>query len=626
MKLFRRMLGYLRRYRLSVALSVVCMIGFVIFSTFSITLIMPLLDSLFGTKIGLISTVSAPAESSGFGDIMNHLRGGLFRIMNHYLIGSTNAETLWRLCLMLFVCFVVKNIFSFGQVFFGSTVEQGMMRDIRRDFFAHLQGISLDFYHREKVGNLVSRLTNDVAVINYFVTAVISSFSRDPFLLLGYLLLMLVLSWKLTLFALLVVPFLGGVMALVGDAIRKYTIRSQQKLAEISAIAFESLSGIRVVKAFGAEHYLSGRFMAEVERNRTAMLKRSWAGGLSSPANEILGVTTGVLILWFGGNEVLRASGGLTGGGFMLFLFAMFSTIAPLKSLGQLWANAKQGMAAADRVFQILDQDHAIKDRPLAKQLAGVGNGIRFEDVWFRYNENRWVLREINATLQPGKMVALVGPSGAGKSTLADLLLRFYDPQKGRITIDGVDLRDIELASLRQHLAVVTQELVLFHDSVRNNIIFGMPNVTQERLRAALQAANADDFVRELPEGLDTVIGDRGTKISGGQRQRLAIARAILRDSPILVLDEATSSLDTESERLVQESMERLVQRRTALVIAHRLSTIQHADEIWVMDQGGIIGTGPHAGLLDSCPLYRKLYENQFRSDNSSEPTALSAL
>ncbi len=616
MTLFLRMMRYLRHYRAAVALSVVCMMGFVVFSTFSITLVMPFLDFLFGTKLAFLSAADKVPASTGFGGAMANLRVLLFKAIDQNLLAATKEQTLWRLCLLLFFSFLLKNIFSFGQVFFGSLMEQGMMRDLRRDLFEHIEGISLDFFHREKVGNLVSRLTNDVAAINYFITAFVNTFSRDPFLLLSYLVLMFILSWKLTLFALLVVPLLGAVMALVGNAIRKYTLRSAQKMAEISSIAFEGLSGIRVVKAFGSERHMLGRFMNEVERNRTAMLKRAWASGLSSPANEFLGVTTGVLILWFGGSEVLKGTSGLSGGGFMLFLFAMFSTIQPIKSIGQLWANAKQGLAAAGRVFQLLDVKHTIADAPNAVRLTGLDKAIQFENVWFRYDPDRWVLKDVSATLRKGQVVALVGPSGAGKSTMADLLLRFYDPSEGRILVDGTDLRRIELASLRQHLSVVTQEMVLFHDSVRNNILFGLSRIGEGRLEAALQAANADDFVQQLPQGVDTVIGDRGLKISGGQRQRLAIARAILRDSPILVLDEATSSLDTESERLVQDSMDRLMKNRTVLVIAHRLSTIQHADEIWVINQGRIVGIGTHPNLLENCPLYRRLYENQFRPED----------
>jgi subfamily B ATP-binding cassette protein MsbA len=595
---------------------------YVVFSALSITLILPFLDNIFTPQSShtemvtsnplrqASSSVSVLSWENKIQEIRDRFKQKLFTVT----AGGSKKETLYRLCILLFFGFLIKNIFSFGQGFFSARVEQGVMRDLRQNLFAHLQCVSLDFYHKQKVGILVSRVTNDVSVINASITAVINSFSRDPFLILIYLTLMFLMSWKLTLLSLIIVPLFGLIIAWIGSSIKKYSIRSQERMADMASILIEGLSGIRIIKAFSAEKHVLIRFMKEADRNRIAMTKKAWAGNASSPLNEILGVSAAILILWVGGQEMIKGSSGMSAGSFFLFLFAMFSIIQPLKYLSQVWVSFKEGSAAAERIFSVLDVRPGIVNSEKAVEIPVFKKEIRFEDVGYAYEEKRWVLQEISGVIPFGSVIALVGPSGAGKSTLADLLIRFYDPQKGRITLDGTDLREIRLESLRKLISVVTQETILFHDTIWNNIVFGMEIKDVLQVKAAAKAANADDFISTMPKGYETVIGDRGVKLSGGQRQRLAIARAILRDPPIVILDEATSSLDTESERLVQESLDRLMHNRTVFVVAHRLSTIVHADEIWVMEEGKITGRGTHHELLSQSERYKRLYEMQFKA------------
>ncbi|HID94734.1 MAG TPA: ABC transporter ATP-binding protein, partial [Candidatus Latescibacteria bacterium] len=400
----------------------------------------------------------------------------------------------------------------------------------------------------------------------------------------------------------------------IGLKLRKYSARSQERMAEVTSVLQETIFGIRVVKAFAMERFELRRFRKGTRNYFRTVLKRIRVGRLASPLTELLATAVGLVVLVYGGNQVLKGDL-LSPEEFIIFLIALFSMISPLKNLGQANARIQEGLAAGERIFEVLDTRPSITDSPDAVTIDKVREGIRFIDLSFRYDTGDVVLDHINLDIKVGEVVAIVGPTGSGKSTLVDLIPRFYDPWRGRVEIDGIDIRKIKLGSLRRLLGIVTQETILFNDTVRNNIAYGSPEIPEEKVIRAARAANAHDFISRLPQGYDTLIGERGVRLSGGERQRIAIARAILKDPPILIFDEATSALDTESEMLVQEAIERLMKGRTSLVIAHRLSTVQNASRIIVLDHGRIIQEGRHQELLNQPGLYRTLYRRQFRDE-----------
>jgi subfamily B ATP-binding cassette protein MsbA len=418
-------------------------------------------------------------------------------------------------------------------------------------------------------------------------------------------------SWKLALLSMVVLPPAALTLAVIGRKMRKRSGQAQERMGDLTGILQESLAGARVVKAFGAEGHESARFRDANQRYFRAFVHLRRVSAAARPLSEYALVAVAVAMMWLGGREIFL-TGTLEPQQFMLFVGALLTTISPIKSLSEVNANVQQGVAAAQRVFRLLDTPPDIVDRPGARRLAQPPERIAFEGVSFEYQADLPVLHGVDLEVQRGEVVALVGSSGAGKSTAMDLLARFYDPTGGRVLIDGADLRDLAVASWRAQLGIVTQETILFHDSIRDNIAYGRPEAGPEAVEAAARAANAHGFIERLPHGYDTVIGDRGARLSGGERQRLAIARALLRNPPVLLLDEATSSLDTESERLVQDALERLMRDRTVLVIAHRLSTVQHADRIVVFEKGRIVASGRHDELIAQGGLYRRLYDLQF--------------
>ena len=492
-------------------------------------------------------------------------------------------------------------------------VEQGIIKHFRDRIYEHLHTLSLSYFHRHQTGHLISRVMNDVTILNEAVNASLIHLLRNPLMVVVYLGILLVLSWKLTLAVLVVFPFGGRLIALIGKKLRKHSLRSQERIADITSVLEETLFGIRVVKAFAMERFEIEKFRKATEHFRRSATKLRRIRRLASPTTEFMGAAIGVMILWIGGRQVL-IGGSLAPEEFMAFLTTMFLMMQPLKSLGNVYSRIKVGIAAGERIFEVLDTPPKLCERKHARAMDTLREDICYRNVWFAYNSEP-VLQDIDLRVKVGEVLAIVGPSGAGKSTLVDLLPRFYDPTQGVITIDGVDLRDLRIADLRRLMGVVTQETILFNDAVRNNIAYGHPEIEDKQIITAAQAANAHDFILDLPQGYETVIGDRGVKLSGGQRQRLSIARAILKNPPILIFDEATSALDSEAEQLVQEAIEHLMQGRTAFVIAHRLSTIQNAHRIIVMDEGRIVQEGTHEALINQKGLYRKLYQMQFGKD-----------
>ena len=614
MKCYLRLLRYLRPYLMRLAVALACMALFAATNFVSLGMISPLMSVLFRGQAGTHPAVTVPVAApvplavAGSGVALPALVSALGE---RWIVRASPLVALERICIMLVVIFVLKNVADYLQAFLMVSIEQGVIRDLRSVLYGHLQELSLSFYHGRRTGMLVSRVTNDMEYLRAALASSISNLVKHGLTLLGALTWVFVTSWQLALLSLLVVPPLGLTLAGVGRKMRKRSGRAQERMADMTAILQESISGVRVVKAFGMEEFERTRFDRANQEFYGAFVHLRRVSAAAQPLSEIAIVLAAVAMLWFGGRQIFT-SHGLSPQSFMLFVGALLTMLSPIKVLAEVNANIQQGVAAAQRVFSMLDTAPAIADRPGAGPLPALADRICYERVSFAYEPGRPVLEEVSFELRRGEVVALVGSSGAGKSTLMDLLARFYEPSGGRITLDGVDLRDGTVASLRAQLGIVTQETILFHDTVRANIAYGLADASEESVQAAAAAAHAHDFIRGLPKGYDTVIGERGVKVSGGERQRLAIARALLKNPPILLLDEATSSLDTESERLVQEALERLMHDRTVLVIAHRLSTVQHADRILVLEQGGVVESGTHGELMECNGVYRRLYDLQF--------------
>jgi ATP-binding cassette, subfamily B, bacterial MsbA len=514
--------------------------------------------------------------------------------------------------LLIVAVFLFRASMSFGQSYLMEWIGQRIIADIRSQLNAHFQRLSLSFYNRTPTATLLSRMTNDVELMRSALTDAVASVMKDFTSLLALLVVAFVMDWRLALIAFIAFPLTVAPILRASRRLRKYTRRGQVTLGNLATLLQETIQGNRVVKAFGMEDYEVRRFDEESDRLVALYMRAARIKAFTTPMMEVLASFGIAGVVWFGGQSVM--AGARTPGSFMAFLTALLLLYDPFKGLTKTNNVVQQGLAAAARIFEMLDVPSEIVERPGAVALGEFRERIRFDDVSFRY-EAEPVLREIRLDIRRGEAVALVGRSGSGKSTLADLIPRFYDVTEGAITIDGHDVRDLTLPSLRSQIAVVTQFTFLFNDTVRNNIAYGDVGTSMERIEAAARAANAHEFVTELPQGYDTVIGELGIKLSGGQRQRLAIARALLKNAPILILDEATSALDNESERLVQEAIERLMAGRTTLVIAHRLSTIRTATRIAVLERGRIVEEGTHAELLARGGEYRRLYDLQFRDE-----------
>ncbi len=612
----RLVLRFLRPYVGRLAVSVVCMVFFSLLSGATLGMISPFARALFHPETLTQEASALPSEAplplvSGAQKWIQEAKTRVLGLLG----GPTPYATLQRVCAAALLLFLVKALFWYAQAYLFATVEQGLVRDMRTALYGHIHELSLSFFHSRRTGDLVSRLTNDVGLVRTMVRGVMRDLLQQVFELIVYLVIVFWASWQLALFSLAIFPPIMFVVARIGRRLRRQSTRAQERMADINSTAQERIAGIRLVKASHTASDEVTRFASLSDAYYRAMLRMVRLSQLSGPLAEFLGALGAMTVLLFGGKLVL-ADGALSADRFLVFLAALLSTMSPVKAISKVHNEVQEGLAGAERVAQILRERPEVTDRPGARVVTDVREGIRFEDVHFHYAGDRGAaLRGVSFTIPAGEITAVVGPSGAGKSTVADLLVRFYDPTSGSILLDGVDLRDISIASLRALTGVVSQETVLFHDTIEANIAYGCPQATRAQIEEAARTANIHDFIVSLPQGYATTVGERGIQLSGGQRQRIAIARALLRSPKILVFDEATSSLDSESERLVQEAMSRLMAHRTCLVIAHRMSSVQGAHQIIVMDEGMIVERGTHEELLERRGLYWKLYQYQFNGE-----------
>lgn len=605
LQLMRRFVSPYKKY---IGWAILLNILSAVFNVFSFTLIAPMLNILF--KTGKDQTVYSLMEW-GSGSIKDVAENNFYYYVTHIIQDYGPGTTLLFLGLFLAFMTMLKTSCYFGSSAVMIPLRTGVVRDIRIMVYDKVMRLPLGFFSEERKGDIIARMSGDVGEVENSITSSLDMLMKNPILIISYFTTLLIMSWQLTLFTVLVLPGMGWIMGKVGKKLKRQSLEAQGKWSDTMSQLEETLGGLRIIKAFVAEDKMVQRFVRCSNELRDATNKVAMRQALAHPMSEFLGTILIVIVLWFGGTLILGQTSSITASGFIVYMAILYSVINPLKDFAKAGYNIPKGLASMERVDKILKAENKIKEVANPKPLKGLNDKIVFNDISFSYDGNREVLKHVNLTVPKGKTIALVGQSGSGKSTLVDLLPRYHDVQEGDITIDGVSIRDVRIADLRGLIGNVNQEAILFNDTFFNNIAFGVENATMEQVIEAAKIANAHDFIMEKPEGYNTNIGDRGGKLSGGQRQRISIARAILKNPPILILDEATSALDTESERLVQEALERLMKTRTTIAIAHRLSTIKNADEICVLYEGEIVERGRHEELLELDGYYKRLNDMQ---------------
>lgn len=611
---YRRILHLASRYRGHALANIGFNALYAIFSLFSLLMVIPFLQVLFGT-------VTVPESEPAFAWTRESISGTFNYRFGQYVDASGETAGLILVCTVVVVVFLLRNATRYAAMYFLAPLRNGVTRDLRRQLYQRILHLPLGWFSEKRKGDVLARMTSDVTEVEWSIMNTLEAAFREPLLIGFFLAAMLTISPQLTLFVFVLLPLTGLVIGGLGKSLRKPSRAAQERLGDLLSLIEETLGGMRIVKGFGAETQQTQRFedgTSALYREQTRALRRK---DMASPLSEFLGIGVVAVVLWFGGRLVL--DGSFAPEVFIGYILIFANLLNPAKAFANAYANIQRGIASMERLETLLDAPAELSTPPSADASAAgsastrpalkLDQSIQFEQVGFAYQDERPVLKSINLTLRKGEVVALVGPSGAGKSTMADLLPRFFSPTSGRITVDGRDTETMPLDALRGLFGIVTQDAILFHDTVFQNIAFGMPegSATREAVVQAAKVANAHGFIEDLPNGYDTIIGDRGHTLSGGQRQRLTIARAVLRDPQVLILDEATSNLDTESERLVQDALQHLMQGRTALVIAHRLSTVQHADRIVVLQAGRIVEEGQHSTLMEQAGAYRKLVDLQ---------------
>tara|TARA_Y100000782_G_scaffold8160_1_gene9348 strand:+ start:185 stop:2020 length:1836 start_codon:yes stop_codon:yes gene_type:complete len=605
--IYKRLFKLVIKYWPFLVVSTLTAFIYVLLNTISIWLTASLINNILSDFNKLVGEQFQFASSSSL-----TLNEKLKYWTNGLILRDTAKDTLQILCVSILIIFILKNVFLYLKNIMLTIVQFRLITELRNKLYVHFHKLSLSFFNQHKSGELTSIVVNDVANMRQALTTSFQRIFVEPINIIAFSVLLFIISWKLALIAITIIPLAGLVIVNISRSIRRKSRRTAVKIAGITNIITETLTSMRVVKAFAMEDYEVSRFTKETKNYYNLIFRRARLRSLAPPITEIMGVFIGVALLWVGGTEVLSAQG-LTSEDFIRFILIMFSALQPIRSLSNVFAEIQVGAASAERVFGILDTEPAILDSDEVIEDVAFNESVTFDHVFFQYDDGDvQVLQDISFSLNKGSVVALVGVSGAGKSTTADLIPRFFEPTEGAVQLDGVDIRKFKTRALRQLMGIVTQETILFNDTISGNIAYGKQDIPIERIRKAAAAANALEFIDKLPEGFDTIIGEKGVRLSGGQRQRLAIARALFKDPPILILDEATSSLDIESEKKVQEAMDRLMKDRTVLVIAHRLSTIVNADNIIVLDGGKIVETGTHEQLLGQNGIYKNLYNVQF--------------
>jgi len=606
MHYFKQIIQFALPYKGYAILNVICNVFYALFSALSFVALIPMLDVLFKREESM--PISEKPIYSGLGNLKDYFQDSLSYRVNEFAQDDASRALLVVIGLVI-ILFLLKNLFSYLAMYFITFLRNGVLKDLRNALYKKTVELPISFFSEKRKGDIMARLGTDVLEIQHSFLSILELFFREPLTILFTIIMMLLISAKLTLFVFIFIPISGIIISRIGKSLKKHSDRVQQEQGTFLSILEETLGGLKVIKGFNAESIFGTKFEDSTNKffkysNR--LLNRQ---NLASPTSEFLGISVIAILLWYGGRMVL-IDGSLDGSSFIAYMGLAYNILTPAKAISKASYSVKKGNAAAERVLEILNTNSPLTDQLDAKTINAFNNAIALNNVSFKY-EDDLVLKNFSINVSKGKSIALVGQSGSGKSTIANLITRFYDVNEGSITIDDQDIRSVTKHSLRNLMGLVTQDSILFNDSVKNNILLGNASATEDDVIEALKIANAWEFVKDLPNGIETNIGDSGNKLSGGQKQRLSIARAVLKNPPIMILDEATSALDTESERLVQVALENMMKNRTSIVIAHRLSTIQNADEIVVMQKGEIVEQGKHVDLISKNGVYKRLVEMQ---------------
>ncbi|MCG2706504.1 MAG: ABC transporter ATP-binding protein/permease [Candidatus Omnitrophica bacterium] len=594
MRDYQRLFKFAKPYYKLLILSGICMGIVTLLDVFRLSAIVPIVDRVFTNKPIVLTAGRLPVFIENILNQLNNL---------------APLRVLYLLLIIVPIALVIRAVFEFLQAYLMSDVGQKVVRDVRNLIYGKIQNLSLGYFSEKRSGELISRITNDVKLIENAVSYGLTDLVYQTFQVISFTILTFLINWRLALISILVPPLVATPIIVVGNVLRRLSKKSQERMADINSLLVETFTGIKIVKAFCMEDKEISKFRSQNHSYYKITMKSIKRTLLLGVITELIGVTIALFIIFYGGRYVLE--GRISFGLFTLFIAALLSLIRPFKKLSQVNSIMQQAIAAIKRIYEVLDTPLAVVEVAGGREITGFNSKIVFEDIWFSYGDDN-ILKGIKLEVERGQVLAIVGSSGVGKTTLVDLIPRFYDPTQGRILIDGIDIKDLNLKSLRQQIGIVMQETILFNDTIRANIAYGRPEAPEEEIEQAAVQAYAHDFIKRLRHGYDTIIGDRGTKLSGGERQRIAIARALLKNPPILILDEATSQLDSESERLVQEALDILIQGRTVFIIAHRLSTIRNARKIVVLDKGRIVEQGSHEDLLaNKDSLYKRLYQMQ---------------